>query len=64
MAHFRARKLSEAAKVLATGQIEILTVALDAGYGSHEAFTRALAASSACCRLPPSALRAPLPPSP
>jgi AraC-like DNA-binding protein len=38
----RARRLSEAAKVLADGAPDILAVALDAGYGSHEAFTRAL----------------------
>lgn len=37
----RARRLSEAAKQLANGAGDILTVALDAGYGSHEAFTRA-----------------------
>lgn len=37
----RARRLSEAAKALAEGAPDILSVALDAGYGSHEAFTRA-----------------------
>lgn len=37
----RARRLSEAAKALAAGAPDILTVALDHGYGSHEAFTRA-----------------------
>lgn len=37
----RARRLSEAAKRLAAGASDILAVALDAGYGSHEAFTRA-----------------------
>jgi AraC family transcriptional regulator len=41
MAHVRARRLSEAAKALAAGAPDILDVALDAGYGSHEAFTRA-----------------------
>ena len=41
MAYARARRLSEAAKVLAKGAPDILAVALDAGYGSHEAFTRA-----------------------
>lgn len=41
MRYVRARRLSEAAKVLAGGADDILTVALDAGYGSHEAFTRA-----------------------
>ena len=37
----RARRLSEAAKRLRAGSPDILNVALDAGYGSHEAFTRA-----------------------
>jgi len=37
----RARRLTEAARRLAGGAPDILTVALDAGYGSHEAFTRA-----------------------
>jgi AraC family transcriptional regulator len=41
MRYVRARRLSEAARVLAQGAPDILTVALDAGYGSHEAFTRA-----------------------
>jgi len=40
----RARRLSEAAKALAAGAPDILTVALGAGYGSHEAFTRAFTA--------------------
>ncbi|MEO8484513.1 MAG: AraC family transcriptional regulator [Acidobacteriota bacterium] len=40
-AYVRARRLSEAARALAAGAPDILTVALDAGYGSHEAFTRA-----------------------
>ncbi len=39
--YLRARRLSEAARQLAGGAGNILTVALDAGYGSHEAFTRA-----------------------
>ena len=39
--YLRARRLSEAARQLAGGAENILTVALDAGYGSHEAFTRA-----------------------
>ncbi|MEP7307974.1 MAG: AraC family transcriptional regulator [Acidobacteriota bacterium] len=39
--YVRGRRLSEAAKTLATGAPDILGVALDAGYGSHEAFTRA-----------------------
>jgi AraC family transcriptional regulator len=37
----RARRLSEAARTLANGAPGILAVALDTGYGSHEAFTRA-----------------------
>jgi AraC family transcriptional regulator len=39
--YVRARRLSDAAKALARGAPDILAVALDAGYGSHEAFTRA-----------------------
>jgi AraC-type DNA-binding domain-containing proteins len=39
--YLRARRLSEAARKLASGAPDILAVALDAGYGSHEAFTRA-----------------------
>lgn len=39
--YLRARRLSEAAKALAAGAADILSVALDAGYNSHEAFTRA-----------------------
>jgi AraC family transcriptional regulator len=41
MRYVRGRRLTEAARVLAGGATDILTVALDAGYGSHEAFTRA-----------------------
>jgi AraC family transcriptional regulator len=41
MRYVRARRLSEAARELVNGAPDILTVALDAGYGSHEAFTRA-----------------------
>jgi AraC family transcriptional regulator len=41
MRYVRARRLTEAARVLADGAPDILMVALDAGYGSHEAFTRA-----------------------
>ena len=37
----RGRRLSEAARSLAGGAPDILSVALEAGYGSHEAFTRA-----------------------
>lgn len=41
MRYVRARRLSEAARMLANGAPNILSVALDADYGSHEAFTRA-----------------------
>jgi AraC family transcriptional regulator len=41
MRYVRARRLSEAARSLASGAPDILHVALDADYGSHEAFTRA-----------------------
>jgi AraC family transcriptional regulator len=40
-AYLRGRRLTEAARVLADGAPDILSVALEAGYGSHEAFTRA-----------------------
>lgn len=39
--YLRARRLGMAATALAAGAPDILGVALDAGYGSHEAFTRA-----------------------
>lgn len=41
MRYVRERRLSEAARQLAGGAPDILCVALDWGYGSHEAFTRA-----------------------
>jgi AraC-like DNA-binding protein len=41
MQYVRGRRLTEAARSLARGAPDILAVALDAGYGSHEAFTRA-----------------------
>jgi AraC family transcriptional regulator len=41
MRYVRGRRLSEAAKTLSNGAPDILSVALDAGYSSHEAFTRA-----------------------
>ena len=37
----RGRRLTEAARTLAGGAPDILAVALDVGYNSHEAFTRA-----------------------
>lgn len=55
MRYVRARRLSEAARRLAGGAPEILTVAIDAGYGSHEAFTRAFREQFG---LTPDALRA------
>src|SRR5581483_1222888 len=41
MRYVRLRRLSEAARALADGAPDILTLALEADYGSHEAFTRA-----------------------
>jgi AraC family transcriptional regulator len=41
MRYVRGRRLSMAARELANGAPDVLTVALAAGYGSHEAFTRA-----------------------
>ncbi|WP_344750372.1 helix-turn-helix domain-containing protein [Rhizobium viscosum] len=43
MSYVRARRLSNAARVIVSSNANIITVALDAGYGSHEAFTRAFA---------------------
>lgn len=45
MAYLRARRLSVAAKALAYGDDNILTIALEAQYASHEAFTRAFSAA-------------------
>ncbi|MEO5820678.1 MAG: AraC family transcriptional regulator [Vicinamibacteraceae bacterium] len=41
MRYVRGRRLSAAARRLADGARDILAVAIDSGYGSHEAFTRA-----------------------
>jgi AraC family transcriptional regulator len=41
MRYVRARRLTEAARALAGGAPNILELALEADYGSHEAFTRA-----------------------
>lgn len=41
MKYLRARRLSGAARALAAGADDILAVALESGYASHEAFTRA-----------------------
>lgn len=43
MTYLRARRLTEAAKTLAIGDDDILTISLNAQYNSHEAFTRAFA---------------------
>jgi len=42
--YLRGRRLTEAACALASGAADILTVALDCGYASHEAFSRAFKA--------------------
>ena len=55
MRYVRARRLTEAARSLARGAPDILTVALEAGYSSHEAFTRAFCDQFG---LTPEALRA------
>ena len=41
MSYVRARRMSEAAKIIAAGAPDILSVALSLGYNSHEAFSRA-----------------------
>ena len=41
MRYVRVRRLTEAARALANGAPDILQLALEADYGSHEAFTRA-----------------------
>lgn len=41
MSYVRARRLSEAARRLAAGAPDILSLAIECGYGSHEAFSRA-----------------------
>ena len=41
MRYVRGRRLTEAARRMAGGAGDILAVAVDSGYGSHEAFTRA-----------------------
>jgi AraC family transcriptional regulator len=41
MRYVRQRRLSEAAKHLAAGATDILSIAIDHSYGSHEAFSRA-----------------------
>ena len=44
MHYVRARRLGAAARALAAGAPDILNVALDSGYSSHEAFSRAFRA--------------------
>lgn len=44
MTYVRGRRLSEAARALAAGAASILDLALESGYASHEAFTRAFRA--------------------
>lgn len=44
MEYVRGRRLTESAYALADGAQDILSVALDGGYGSHEAFSRAFKA--------------------
>ena len=46
--YVRARRLSHAAEKLAEGATDILSVALDTGYASHEAFSRAFKAQFDC----------------
>jgi AraC family transcriptional regulator len=41
MGYLRGRRLTEAARLLSAGAPDILAVALEVGYGSHEAFSRA-----------------------
>ncbi len=48
MRYLRARRLTQAARSLTDGATDILQVALDAGYGSHEAFTRAFRDQFGC----------------
>ena len=55
MSYVRARRLSEAADRLRKSDDRLLTIALDAGYDSHEAFARAF---KGMFGTPPSAVRA------
>jgi len=54
MAYARGRRLTEAARALAAGEASVAGVAVDAGYGSHEAFTRAFRRQFG---VPPAAVR-------
>ena len=55
MRYLRQRRLSEAASQLAEGAADILTLAMEAGYASHEAFSRAFKEEFDCT---PEAIRA------
>ena len=48
MGYLRRRRLSNAALALTHGSDDILTIALDAQYASHEAFTRAFTTTFGC----------------
>jgi AraC family transcriptional regulator len=48
MRYMRARRLTEAARSMTNGATDILQVALESGYGSHEAFTRAFRDQFGC----------------
>ncbi|WP_298912860.1 AraC family transcriptional regulator [uncultured Roseobacter sp.] len=48
MSYIRARRLSRAARRIALDDMDILAAALEAGYTSHAAFTRAFAAYFGC----------------
>lgn len=48
MRYVRGRRLTRAARQLAGGADNILAVAIEAGYGSHEAFTRAFGDQFGC----------------
>jgi AraC family transcriptional regulator len=54
MAYVRGRRLSVAAQAIGSGDDTLLSIALKAGYGSHEAFTRAF---SSCFGVLPSTVR-------
>jgi AraC family transcriptional regulator len=54
MHYVRYRRLSKAAVELSTSDLRILDIAMNAGYNSHEAFTRAFVASFG---VPPETLR-------
>ncbi|GMG83325.1 AraC family transcriptional regulator [Paralimibaculum aggregatum] len=55
MGYLRGRRLAEAARMVAGGSARLIEVALENGYGSHEAFTRAFRQEFG---VPPEAVRA------